>query len=79
MPKLIFIQPSLYEMHSKKIMKGKKNLLPGLALPLLAAYAPSHWEVDIAKEFKDRGKIVFTGGLMSTLMPELCRDFSIAL
>jgi len=107
MPKIILIQASLYDEQTKQVCKGKRNYLPGLALPLIAALTPKHWEVkivieyiddidfdeecdivgignmghsilrgnDIAIEFKKRGKIVIAGGLMSTLMPELCKDY----
>jgi radical SAM superfamily enzyme YgiQ (UPF0313 family) len=107
MPKLLLIQASLYYSQTGEVCKGGKINLPGLALPLVAALTPKHWEVkliieyvedinfdedcdlvgignmghsilranDIALEFKKRGKKVFTGGLMSTLMPELCQNF----
>lgn len=98
MPKILFIQPTQYA-ENGKLCKQKKINLPGLAFPLLAAYTPSHWDVEllievvdeinfeadvdivaigtmghaifrgleIAKEFKKRGKIVVMGGYMASI------------
>jgi len=98
MPKILFIQPTQYA-ESGKLCKQKKINLPGLAFPLLAAYTPSHWDVEvlievvdeidfdskadiiaigtmghatfrgieIAQEFKKRGKIVVMGGYMASI------------
>ncbi len=98
MPKILFIQPTQYA-ESGKLCKQKKINLPGLAFPLLAAYLPAHWEVEllievvdeinfetdadivgigtmghatfrgleIAAEFKKRGKIVVLGGYMASI------------
>ncbi|MDO9155161.1 MAG: radical SAM protein, partial [Paludibacter sp.] len=98
MPKILFIQPTQYA-ESGKLCKQKKINLPGLAFPLLAAYTPAHWEVEllievvdeinfetdadiigigtmghatlrgleIAAEFKKRGKIVIMGGYMASI------------
>lgn len=98
MPKILFIQPTQYA-ESGKLCKQKKINLPGLAFPLLAAYVPAHWEVEllievvdeinfetdadiigigtmghatfrgleIAAEFKKRGKIVVMGGYMASI------------
>lgn len=109
MPKLLLIQPSLYDSHSGVVCKGNRLNLPGLALPLIAGLTPKHWDVkiiieyiedinfdeecdivgignmghsvlrgnDIAKEFMKRGKLVFVGGMMSTMLPEIvdgCAD-----
>lgn len=101
MPKILFIQPTQYA-ENGKLCKQKKINLPGLAFPLLAAYTPSHWEVEIlievvdqinfdaeadivaigsmghatfrgleiAAEFKKRGKIVVMGGYMASMAYE---------
>jgi len=106
MPKVILIQPTQYGTETGKPCKQSKIYLPGLALPLLAAYTPAHWEVkiiievvdnidfdedcdlvgigamghavframDIAKEFRKRGKKVFMGGYMVSILPEFVRD-----
>lgn len=98
MPKILFIQPTQYA-ENGKLCKQRKINLPGLAFPLLAAYTPSHWEVEllievvddinfetnadivaigtmghatfrgleIAAEFKKRGKIVIMGGYMASI------------
>ena len=98
MPKILFIQPTQYA-ESGKLCKQQKINLPGLAFPLLAAYTPSHWDVEllievieeidfasdadmvaigsmghatfrgleIAAEFKKRGKIVVMGGYMASI------------
>lgn len=101
MPKILFIQPTQYA-ESGKLCKQKRINLPGLAFPLLAAYTPPHWEVEllievvdeinfdtptdivaigtmghatfrgleIAAEFKKRGKIVVMGGYMASIAYE---------
>jgi len=106
MPKVILIQPTQYGSKTGNPCKQSKIYLPGLALPLLAAYTPSHWEVkilievvdkidfdeecdivgigamghavfraiDIAKEFRKRGKTVFMGGYMASIMPSFVKD-----
>lgn len=98
MPKILFIQPTQYA-ENGKLCKQRKINLPGLAFPLLAAYTPSHWDVEllievvddidftidadivaigtmghatfrgleIATEFKKRGKIVVMGGYMASI------------
>lgn len=98
MPKILFIQPTQYAA-SGKLCKQRKINLPGLAFPLLAAYTPAHWEVEllievvddidfesdadivaigtmghatfrgleIASEFKKRGKTVVMGGYMASI------------
>jgi radical SAM superfamily enzyme YgiQ (UPF0313 family) len=106
MPKVILIQPTQYGTKTGKPCKQGKIFLPGLGLPLLAAYAPANWEVkilievideidydedcdivgigamghaifralDIASEFRKRGKKVFMGGYMVSIMPEFVKD-----
>lgn len=101
MPKILFIQPTQYA-ESGKLCKQRKINLPGLAFPLLAAYTPHHWEVEllievvdeinfdadadiiaigtmghatfrgleIAAEFKKRGKTVVMGGYMASIAYE---------
>jgi len=101
MPKILFIQPTQYAANGK-LCKQRKINLPGLAFPLLAAYTPSHWEVEllievvdeinfdtpadivaigsmghatfrgleIAAEFRKRGKIVVMGGYMVSIAYE---------
>ena len=98
MPKILFIQPTQYAV-SGKLCKQRKINLPGLAFPLLAAYTPPHWRVEllievvddvnfdaeadivaigsmghatfrgleIAAEFKKRGKTVVMGGYMASI------------
>lgn len=98
MPKILFIQPTQYA-ESGKLCKQTKINLPGLAFPLLAAYTPKHWDVEllievvdeidfdsnadiigigtmghatfrgleIAAEFKKRGKTVIMGGYMASI------------
>jgi len=98
MPKILFIQPTQYA-ENGKLCKQRKINLPGLAFPLLAAYTPSNWVVEllievvdeidfdseadivaigsmghatfrgleIAAEFKKRGKIVVMGGYMASI------------
>ena len=106
MPKVILIQPTQYGSKTEKPCKQSRIYLPGLALPLLAAYTPEHWEVkilievvdkidfdeecdivgigamghaiframDIAGEFRKRGKTVFMGGYMVSILPELVKN-----
>lgn len=52
MPKIVFIQPTQYA-ESGKLCKQKRINLPGLAFPLLAAYTPKHWEVELLIEVVD--------------------------
>jgi len=52
MPKILFIQPTQYA-EDGKLCKQKKINLPGLALPLLAAYTPNHWETELIIEVVD--------------------------
>ena len=98
MPKILFIQPTQYA-ENGRLCKQRKINLPGLAFPLLAAYTPKHWEVEllievvdeidfdhnadliaigsmghatfrgleIAAEFKKRGKTVVMGGYMASI------------
>jgi radical SAM superfamily enzyme YgiQ (UPF0313 family) len=106
MPKVLLIQTTQYSFGTRTLCKQKKIYLPGLALPLLAAYAPSHWSVkilievvdeinydedcdlvgigamghaifravEIADEFRKRGKKVFMGGYMVSMTPWFVRD-----
>jgi len=106
MPKVLLIQPTQYGSSSDQPLKQKKIYLPGLGLPLLAAYVPKQWEVkiiievideidfdeecdivgigamghaifraiDIAKEFRKRGKKVFMGGYMVSILPDFVKD-----
>ena len=101
MPKILFIQPTQYAGNGK-LCKQKKINLPGLAFPLLAAYTPQNWEVElqievvddinfdsdadiiaigtmghaifrgieIAAEFRKRGKTVIMGGYMASIVYE---------
>ena len=98
MPKILFIQPTQYA-ENGKLCKQRRINLPGLAFPLLAAYTPKHWKVEvlievvdkidydsdadlvaigsmghatfrgleIASEFKQRGKTVVMGGYMVSI------------
>ena len=98
MPKILFIQPTQYA-EDGKLCTQKKINLPGLAFPLLAAYTPDNWDVEIiievvkeinydndadiiaigtmghaifrgleiAIEFKKRGKIIVMGGYMASI------------
>jgi len=107
MPKVILIQPTQYGSKTGKLCKQSRIYLPGLALPLLAAYTPEHWEVkilievvdkidfdedcdvvgigamghaifraiEIANEFKKRGKTVFMGGYMVSILPEFVKNY----
>lgn len=104
--KLLLIQPTPYAQNGE-LIKRKKLYFVGLALPLLAAYTPVEWEVeliletiedipfntdaevigissmghavirtlDIAQEFKKRGKTVILGGYMVSLMPEEAKKY----
>jgi radical SAM superfamily enzyme YgiQ (UPF0313 family) len=49
MPKILFIQPTQYA-DNGKLCKQRKINLPGLAFPLLAAYTPSNWDVELIIE-----------------------------
>ncbi|MFB6343285.1 B12-binding domain-containing radical SAM protein [Saccharicrinis sp. FJH62] len=101
MPKILFIQPTQYA-ENGKLCKQKRINLPGLAFPLLAAYTPPHWDVEllievvdeidydievdivaigtmghatfrgieIAAEFKKKGRIVVMGGYMASIAHE---------
>jgi radical SAM superfamily enzyme YgiQ (UPF0313 family) len=106
MPKVLLIQPTQYGSLTGRPCKQDRIFLPGLALPLLAAYTPSNWEVkilievvdeinfdedvdmvgigamghaifraiDIAEGFRKRGKKVFMGGYMVSILPEFVKD-----
>jgi radical SAM superfamily enzyme YgiQ (UPF0313 family) len=52
MPKILFIQPTQYG-NDGKLCKQKRIYLPGLAFPLLAAYTPPHWNVELLIEVVD--------------------------
>lgn len=52
MPKILFIQPTQYATNGR-LCKQKRINLPGLAFPLLAAYTPSNWEVELVIEVVD--------------------------
>ena len=52
MPKILFIQPTQYA-ENGKLCKQTKIHLPGLAFPLLAAYTPKNWEVELCIEVID--------------------------
>jgi radical SAM superfamily enzyme YgiQ (UPF0313 family) len=54
MPKVILILPSQYEADGTTLCKEKQMYLPGLALPLLAAMVPAHWQVKIIIEIIDK-------------------------
>ncbi|KJS87224.1 MAG: radical SAM protein [Peptococcaceae bacterium BICA1-8] len=104
--KLLLIQPTPYAKNGE-LIKRKKLYFVGLSLPLLAAFTPEEWEVelvletiedipfdtdadvigissmghavirtlDIAKEFKKRGKTVILGGYMVSLMSEEAKKY----
>jgi len=104
--KLLLIQPTPYAQNGE-LIKRKRLYFVGLALPLLAAFTPREWEVeliletiedipfdtdadvigissmghavirtlDLAKEFKKRGKTVILGGYMVSLMPEEAKKY----
>ena len=52
MPKILFIQPTQYATNGR-LCKQKRINLPGLAFPLLAAYTPANWEVELVIEVVD--------------------------
>ncbi len=52
MPKILLIQPTQYA-GDGTLCTQRKIYLPGLALPLLAALTPAHWQVEIALEVVD--------------------------
>jgi radical SAM superfamily enzyme YgiQ (UPF0313 family) len=52
LPKILFIQPTQYATNGR-LCKQKRINLPGLAFPLLAAYTPSNWEVELVIEVVD--------------------------
>lgn len=52
MPKILFIQPTQYAEDGKLCTQRKINL-PGLAFPLLAAYTPTNWDVELLIEVVD--------------------------
>jgi radical SAM superfamily enzyme YgiQ (UPF0313 family) len=106
MYKVLLIQTTQYSAGTGSLCKQKRIYLPGLALPLLAAYTPSNWSVrilieviedidynqecdlvgigamghaiframEIADEFRKRGRKVFLGGYMVSMVPEFARD-----
>lgn len=106
MPKVILIQPTQYSSKTGQPIKQNRIYLPGLALPLLAAYAPNNWEVkiiidvieeidfdeevdlvgigamghavframNIAAEFRKRGRKVFMGGYMVSILPDFVKN-----
>lgn len=106
MYKVLLIQTTQYSSGTGSLCKQKRIYLPGLALPLLAAYTPSNWSVkilievieeinydedcdlvgigamghaifravEIADEFRKRGKKVFLGGYMVSMVPWFARD-----
>lgn len=53
MPKILFIQPTQYA-EDGKLCTQKKINLPGLAFPLLSAYTPKHWDIEVAIEVVDK-------------------------
>ena len=52
MPKILFIQPTQYATNGG-LCKQKRINLPGLVFPLLAAYTPGNWSVELAIEVVD--------------------------
>jgi len=94
----LFYQPNQYAENGNLCKQSQINL-PGLAFPLLAAYTPANWDVEliievvdeinfnaeadivaigtmghatfrgieIAQEFKKRGKTVIMGGYMASI------------
>lgn len=106
MPKILLIQPTQYGTKTGKPCKQNRIYLPGLGLPLLAAYTPAHWEVkilievvddinfdeecdlvgigamghavframDIADEFRKRGRKIIMGGYMVSILPDFVKD-----
>ena len=107
MLKVLLIQPTQYGSKTNTPCKQNQIYLPGLGLPLLAAYTPPNWEVkiiievvdeidydedcsivgigamghavframDIASEFRKRGKKVFLGGYMVSILPEFVANY----
>ncbi|MDF2678661.1 MAG: Fe-S oxidoreductase, partial [Bacillota bacterium] len=99
--KILLIQPSPYDQNHMPIKKNRLYFV-GLAMPLLAAMMPEHYEteiileiledipfdtdadligissmghgvlrsIDIAQEFRKRGKTVILGGYMASIMAE---------
>lgn len=99
--KILLIQPSPYDQNHMPIKKNRLYFV-GLAMPLLAAMMPEHYEteiileiledipfdtdadligissmghgvlrsIDIAQEFRNRGKTVILGGYMASIMAE---------
>jgi len=53
MPKLLLIQSTQYSANSRKLCKQQRIYLPGLAFPLLAAYLPDNWKIEINIEVVD--------------------------
>jgi radical SAM superfamily enzyme YgiQ (UPF0313 family) len=106
MPKILLIQPTQYGSKTGKPCKQSRIYLPGLAMPLLAAYTPVHWDVkilievvddinfdeecdlvgigamghavframDIADEFRKRGRKIIMGGYMVSILPDFVKD-----
>lgn len=106
MPKILLIQPTQYGSKTGKPCKQGRIYLPGLAMPLLAAYTPVHWDVkilievvddinfdeecdlvgigamghavframDIADEFRKRGRKIIMGGYMVSILPDFVKD-----
>jgi len=52
MPKILFIQPTQYA-DNGKLCKQRRINLPGLVFPLLAAYTPGNWDVELLIEVVD--------------------------
>jgi hypothetical protein len=52
MPKILFIQPTQYATNGG-LCKQKRINLPGLVFPLLAAYTPENWNVELVLEVID--------------------------
>jgi radical SAM superfamily enzyme YgiQ (UPF0313 family) len=48
--KVLLIQPTQYSTGKGDLCKQNRIYLPGLALPLLAAYTPASWDVEIVLE-----------------------------
>ncbi len=104
--KILFIQPTPYDIRGK-LIKKKKLYFVGLAMPLLVALTPDKYHceiiletieevpfdtdadiigissmghavmrsIDIAKEFKRRGKTVIMGGYMVSLMADEAKKY----
>ena len=79
MPKILFIQPTQYATDGG-LCKQKRINLPGLVFPLLAAYTPQNWEVELVIEvvddvpFNSNADIVAIG----TMGHSIFRGFEIA-